>query len=212
MCFGARRSHGREIIATGYDPFTLVVKCGRGIKFPASVNSADDRKSYLRSSPALLRHSSFGVLFCGADVVAFGSLLRDEDVLCREEPAVLIQFTDAACLGNALEAFLGPRCRELRFVLVDTPTIAYEPVLKRLQEVTYSTVEDLMLFPTETAVIEKLPQKLRDVLEQLKDAPWLGNAVDLSDHIYMGAGKGVRVGGAQLESLINGLESSLGQI
>ncbi|KAI3547081.1 ATPase [Colletotrichum filicis] len=91
-------------------------------------------KAFFDDQRNFLRHQSFGAL-CGEDhIVAFAFLLRDVDQLSKKPPIVTLQFTDSEATARALQT-LTPS-NNLRFVLVDTPVFAYQPVLECLQELT----------------------------------------------------------------------------
>lgn len=193
------------------EPFTLTIKCGHGVTFPWQESTRQDRKNFLFDNRSFMKHLSFGALCSGIDVVAFGSLLRDVDLLSDSPPVLVVRFTDAAGLRHAVEALLGTKRQQLKFVVVDTPTFAYEPILQRLKELAHVPIVDLLLDPTEAASNEyEPPTQLANVLESLEAASLGSKEVDLSSLLALT--KPIRVRGAQLESLINGLKSTIGQI
>ncbi|RDA90958.1 hypothetical protein CP533_3079 [Ophiocordyceps camponoti-saundersi (nom. inval.)] len=192
---------------------TLVVECREGITFPSKVKTETEKKKYLKDNRSFLPHQSFGALCYGKDVVAFGFLLREFTLLCQSPPAVGIQFIDALGLRSALEALLGPRAEELIFVVVDTPTFAYQPILQRLKEITYNPVEDSFLFPPDEVSGECfVPEGLRTVIDHFKIAIAADESVCLSTVASIPSSLVVVIGGAQLQSLVSGLDSTIGLI
>ncbi|KAL0932639.1 AAA family ATPase [Colletotrichum truncatum] len=110
----------------------LYVSCLYGLEFMKQLNT-QQRSKFLDDNKRFLCHNSFGAL-CGENhIVAFAFLVRDVDQLVKWPPIVGLQFTSSDALARALQA-LKPR-NNLRFILVDTPVFAYQPVLERLQEI-----------------------------------------------------------------------------
>ncbi|KAF6807115.1 AAA family ATPase [Colletotrichum sojae] len=118
--------------------------CWFGLEFLKSLTTAK-RKKFLDENKSFLRHQSFGALCGDNHIVAFAFLIRDVDELLKAPPVVALQFTDSDALARALRAFQSPN--NLRFVLVDTPVFAYEPVLGCLQEITEMPLEDSLFSP-----------------------------------------------------------------
>ncbi|PFH58340.1 hypothetical protein XA68_13854 [Ophiocordyceps unilateralis] len=193
-------------------PLTLSIKCREGIKFPANISSDDvAKRQFLKDNyRSFLPHQSFGALCYGRDVVAFGFLLGEFALLCQSPPAVTIQFTDVSGVRSALQALLGPRIEELLFVVVETPTFAYQPILQRLKEITDIPIEDSLLFPAQGPNQCSIPDGLRDVVDILRDAIANNKGVDLSTVVPIESS--VEVHGAQLEALVSGLDRTLGLI
>ncbi|XP_044721190.1 AAA domain-containing protein [Hirsutella rhossiliensis] len=174
-------------------PMTLTISCGDGVTFPRQASTGEDKKKFLYDNRAFMQHRS------------------DVDLLCKSPPVLVVQFTDAAGLRNTLEALLGAKRQELNFVVVNTPTFAYEPILQRLKGVVDVPIVDSLLDLADAALAKyQPPTRLETVLTSLEAALLKGTEVDLSS--LMAMTKPVRVRGAQLESLINGLRSSIGQI
>ncbi|RDA85266.1 hypothetical protein CP532_2328 [Ophiocordyceps camponoti-leonardi (nom. inval.)] len=194
-------------------PLTLVIECREGITFPSNVKTETEKKKYLKDNRSFLPHQSFGALCYGKDVVTFGFLLREFDLLCQSPPAVAVQFIDASGLRRAIEALLGPRAEELIFVVVDTPTFAYQPILQRLKEMTHNPIEDSFLFPPDEGSHEcSVPEGLRAAIDIFKDAIAANESVPLSKVVPLPSSLVVVVGGAQLQSLVSGLDSTIGLI
>ncbi|KAK5988189.1 NFX1-type zinc finger-containing protein 1 [Cladobotryum mycophilum] len=192
-------------------PLTLWLRCYRGIAFPKSKTTPESRKKYLEEYKSFVKHNSFGALCLGQTVVAFGTIIRDVDMLAAEPPAVGIQFTDMVGLRRAMVHLLDQNKRpHLEFFLVDTATFAYEPILQRLKEITEVPLDNELLSLQGQVSDYQAPIKIQNLLEILRDAVVDDMEVDLSLVVPMKTP--IRVRGAQLQSLINGLESPLGQI
>ncbi|KAK8123367.1 hypothetical protein PG999_003285 [Apiospora kogelbergensis] len=121
---------------------SVAVQCQRGLERLTKMK-APLRKAYLEDNKNYLRHQSFGALVSGQTIFGFAFVERNVDLLCEQPPIVCLQFTDSQALGKALLA-LKSNC-DCNFVLVNTPTFAYEPVLKGLQNMTSLPLQELIL-------------------------------------------------------------------
>ncbi|KAL7793693.1 P-loop containing nucleoside triphosphate hydrolase protein [Trichoderma ceciliae] len=191
-------------------PFTLVLQCREGITFPQGKRTADAKKRYLDEYKHFVKHNSVGALCWDKTIIAFGSIIREVEWLILDPPTIGIQITDNNGLKGAVKALLGENCPQLKFYVVDTATFAYEPILQRLKEVTEIPIENAILDPAGPPSQYEPPPKLQAFIRELKSALQNETAVDLGSKL--GINFPVQIRDAQLESLINGLESPLGQI
>ncbi|KAF7561335.1 hypothetical protein G7046_g2807 [Stylonectria norvegica] len=190
-------------------PFVLHVACGTGVRFPNHM-PMKKKKKFLTDHKNFMKHASFGVLCCEGNIVAFGSLVRDVDMLLKEPPVVGIEFTESLGLGKALTAMHGPKSNCLRFVVVDTATFAYEPILQRLKEIMELPLETHLLDPKQAQQDCNQPPPLQLLINKYRRAFEKQKEVEIPSIIC--PNKTIRLRGAQLESLVNGLSSELGQI
>ncbi|CAM1502642.1 Fc.00g074180.m01.CDS01 [Cosmosporella sp. VM-42] len=190
-------------------PCAVQVACGSGVNFPKKL-SQEKKKKFLTDTKNFLKHNSFGALCYDSGIVAFGSLVRDVDQLAKLPPVVGIQFTDAQGLQNAMMALQGPYAENLRFLVVDTATFAFEPILQRLKEVVELPLETHLINPTATASDFMQPQRLHAQLRIWRNALEDQRQVEIPSNIC--TKKPIRLQGAQLQSLINGLSGELAQI
>ncbi|KAK1566191.1 ATPase [Colletotrichum navitas] len=108
------------------------VACYEGLQFLRKLTPAG-RKTFLDDHKSVLRHQSFGVLCGDKHIIAFAFLLRDVDELVKSPPVVALQFTSSDATARALLALKAPA--SLKFILVDTPVFAYQPVLECLRDI-----------------------------------------------------------------------------
>ncbi|TEA18713.1 NFX1-type zinc finger-containing protein 1 [Colletotrichum sidae] len=109
---------------------TVLLTCKSGLESLTQLSQAS-RGQYLKDHRSFLRHQSFGALCGDKHIVAFAFLMRDVDQLVKEPPVIALQFTNSEAFARALHALQSPN--NLRFILVDTPVFAYQPVLECLQ-------------------------------------------------------------------------------
>lgn len=119
----------------------LVSISGGGLRIPGDGEAA--RKKWLQENPKVLRHQTFGALCWENKPLGFAFVVRDVEKLARPEPVVGLRFPNTGALGTVLTAFQSGQ--PLRFVVVDTPVFAYEPVLQRLKELTDLPLQDELL-------------------------------------------------------------------
>ncbi|CAG8220337.1 unnamed protein product [Penicillium salamii] len=105
----------------------------------------DERKSFLKNTPQFVKHCAFGCLVRDKEIVAFAIIERDVDALTSDPPVVMLRITGEEALKKCL-LYL-KLYDDVEFLVVDTPTFAYEPILRCLQErVDFPLKEELFLF------------------------------------------------------------------
>ncbi|KAM0574910.1 hypothetical protein ACHAO3_007489 [Verticillium nonalfalfae] len=134
---------------------TLLIKCGLGLEMLDKMDS-QKRKKLLNDDKKILGHQSFGALCNEKEIIGFAFTVRDVDQLA--EKVLGLQFAGNDTLSKALSAFRNPQ--NLRFVLVNTPVFAYEPVLERLK-----TIRDM---PLEKYLLIENPQTLTDQFDDIQ--------------------------------------------
>ncbi|KAL0766656.1 hypothetical protein CaCOL14_011101 [Colletotrichum acutatum] len=186
----------------------VALACLGGLEFMKKLSPAKC-KAFFDDHKNFLRHQSFGAL-CGEDhIVAFAFLLRDVDQLLKKPPIVTLQFTSSEATTRALQA-LTPS-NNLRFVLVDTPVFAYQPVLECLREITELPLgERLLRLPhdeksqpqdslQQSSYVQEYVRRLEEILEVGSRCLSIGvQTFDLDD--------------SQLRSLLHALQNPLALI
>ncbi|KAJ6117876.1 hypothetical protein N7523_005782 [Penicillium sp. IBT 18751x] len=92
----------------------------------------EKRKAFLKTTPQFVKHRAFGCLIHNAEIVAFATIERDIDVLMSDHPIVMLRIVGEEALKKSLLSL--KLYNDVDFLVVDTPTFAYEPILKCLQE------------------------------------------------------------------------------
>ncbi|KAL7906401.1 P-loop containing nucleoside triphosphate hydrolase protein [Trichoderma velutinum] len=211
LCLGGLNLASYDLgSSTRAKPFTLMVQCREGIIFPPNKRSPEARKKFLEEYKNFVKHGSIGALCLKKDIIAFGSIVREVDGLIKDPPVVGIQVTDNAGLKLAVKALLSQDFSHLKFYVVDTATFSYEPILQRLKEVTEIPIENAILDPAGPPSTYDPPPMLQAFIQNLKHSLQNKLAVDLGTDL--GFKRTIHIQGAQLESLIKGLENPVGQI
>jgi hypothetical protein len=187
---------------------SIFVSSEGGLKFLADMGSSK-AQTYLKENKRFLRHQSLAVLYRGTDVVSFGSLIRQEGELSKNPPILTIQFEEATAFKKSMQYLMGPERSELRLIFVNTPMFAFEPILKRLQQMRELRLDTHLLNPKDAGITLELPAKLQEYITQWKCALESGKSVKIPTRSTK---KPIEVCDAQLESLINGLTNPVALI
>lgn len=105
----------------------------------------EKRKAWLIDNKDFLRHQAFGALYQGQDILGFAFVHRDLDALLSSPPTIMLRFTDGKAFEKALVAL--KTSSNIMFTLVDTLAFAFEPVLKRLKNLTELPLQANLLDP-----------------------------------------------------------------
>jgi hypothetical protein len=156
-----------------------------------------DRKSFLNNTHHFVKHRAFGCLIRDTEIVAFATIERDIDALVSDPPVVMLRIDGEQALKKSLLSL--KLYDDVDFLVVDTPTFAYEPILKCLQErVDFPLTEELFLYERDQPVKES------------SLAPW--SVVSELKEVYrrniqniLQTSQPVTLDPSQLESLLAGL-------
>ena len=125
-----------------------------------------DRRDHLRNNRKIFQHQSTACLFVDGEVVAFPTINRDEDLLAKKPPIIVLLFEGQKSISYALTKLYYGKQRKL--VQIDTAIFAYEPVLKALQEKQTLPLSHELLFWTEGSSIESPQSQPIDIVKSVK--------------------------------------------
>jgi hypothetical protein len=190
-------------------PHTLYATCNQGVNFPRKLPKGG-KKAFITEAKHFMKHDSFGALCFDDSVIAFGSLVRDVDNLLKTPPVVGFRFTDDSGLKHALTALQSPYGDQVKFLIVDTATFAYEPILKRLKTIGELSLEPQLINPEQPSQDGPRSTKLDPFLIHMKAAFKAGLRVKMPTSL--GLNKDIHLQDAQLNSFIHGLSRDLALI
>ena len=170
------------------------------------------RKAYLLDHRNIFKHQSLACVIVGKEVVAFPTINRNEDLLAKVPPEIVLQFEGGESTANALRKLkLGV---DVTLIQIDTALFSYEPILKGLQQMnTLPLASELLLWKKgdDISIVSdqskiKKKTKLRLVVEVLRRNP----QTDLQS--LLSTTKPIQLDNKQAASLISGLEQTISLI
>ncbi|KAF2170835.1 hypothetical protein M409DRAFT_63884 [Zasmidium cellare ATCC 36951] len=185
-------------------PCALKIAVNKGL---SQITNALNRRQFLRDNPNVLRHHSFGYLVDQGKIIAFGKVVRDEDLLCQDPPVAVIRTPGSGAMQKVVLALA--MSRSVEFVLIDTAVFAYEPVLRCLQAQMELPLAEQLLAPEQPDIEldnQLDSESLDEVIRQVESAP----ARDLK--ALLGLSKTVKLDESQTASLLAGLRQSISLI
>lgn len=213
---GLKQGHGTGLLIHGLEfggidggvpprrkPCSLIFLCKHGLPNLSSL-SPPKRRDFLGENPTYLKHQSFGCLLSGNEIVAFATLDRNESLLGLYEPQLVLDISGTDTLVRVLS--LAKEGRKFRFVVVETPVFAFEPILQRLQEKTDFPLANCLLSPTPVDLPLTMDSTMSHMANEIKNTKgWNVNEV-------LGIQKRISLDPSQLVSLISALTQSVSLI
>ncbi|KAI6825134.1 P-loop containing nucleoside triphosphate hydrolase protein [Hortaea werneckii] len=205
------RLRGLEFLGTYFGddrfatPFALVLSVRHGLEAFANLPE-NRRKAHLKNNPKFLPREAFGCILQAGHVVSFATLLRVEEPLMEEVPAITLVVPGREALERVLSSIFAPS--RLDFVLMSTPVFAYEPILRCLQAKMELPLSELLLSTNEDERVETdFTSEIRPcgLIERL-----LLSRTNIQDLLKLR--KPVQLDESQLECLVAGLRQSVSLI
>ena len=109
----------------------VVLRCKGELPHLKRIQS-DKRKDYLKDNRHILRQGNMACLLIDGEPAAFPTIHRDETELAKTPGAITIQFTDDSTILYALSKM--KTAVNIKLVQLDAAVFAFEPFLRRLQE------------------------------------------------------------------------------
>jgi len=93
---------------------------------------ANKRKSYLSDNKHILRQGNIACLLIDNEAAAFPSIFRIEDNIAGDPGQVIVRFQDDNTLPSSLAKMR--ESKNIKLVQLDSSIFAFEPFLRRLQD------------------------------------------------------------------------------
>ena len=127
-----RDNRGKNERDYQWTPWAFTFECKSGFWQFKRYKDAEAREAHLKENPRFLRHQSLTCLIADGEVVAFPSIVRDEKLLAKARPILVLRFDNGKQgITNALIRV--PKAKHVKLYHVDTAVFAYEPILTALQ-------------------------------------------------------------------------------
>ena len=182
----------------------LIVAGENGI--PQLKNKADvkTRKAYLTEHSNVFKHQSLACLIVGKEVIAFPTINRNEDLLAKDPPEIILQFEGGESTTNALRKLkLGD---DVTLIQINTALFSYQPILKGLQQIKTFPLSSELLLWKKGDDISFVSDQASMVIQALRDNP----QTDLQS--LLSTKKSIQLDNTQAASLISGLEQTISLI
>ena len=173
---------------------------------PQLKNKGDvkSRKAYLVDHRNIFKHQSLACLIAGKEIVAFPTINRNEDLMAKIPPEIVLQFEGGESTTNALRRLkLGD---DVTLIQIDTALFSYEPVLKGLQQAKTLPLSSELLLWKKGDNISFVPDQVAQVVQALRRNP----QTDLQS--LLSTRKTIQLDNSQAASLISGLDQTISLI
>lgn len=185
-------------------PCSLKLRCAEDIPQMAQLKGTLIRKKFISDNKSLVKHESFGCLILEGKVLAFAKVERDEDLLAREPPIIVMRIVDESSFCNVLIA--SKSVDSLQFVQVDTADFAYRPILLRLQKMTEVPLQEQILD------LDSGSSQVLSGIEPVRIVNEIKAKLNENLQATLGTTKRVELDTAQADSLLAGVTRKLSLI
>ena len=186
-------------------PWALTFECKSEFWRFKNFNNAESREAYLKNNPRFLRHQSLTCLIADGEVVAFPSLVRDEKLLARDRPILVLRF-DNGWHGITNTMMRVPKAKHVKLIHIDTAVFAYEPILVALQMKRTLPLEREILFFKGGMTLEPPTHHPTEIVAAIKAAP----TQDLQRLLH--TPRPIHLDQAQADALVNALSQRVALI
>jgi hypothetical protein len=123
-------------------PWGVVLKCNEELPHLKKIKP-DKRKDFLKDNRHILRQGNMACLLIDDEPAAFPTIHRDEEELAKTPATITIQFADDSTLSYTLSKM--KTAGDVKLVQLDAAIFAFEPFLRRLQEMNDLPLTDELL-------------------------------------------------------------------
>ncbi|KAM3560257.1 hypothetical protein ARSEF4850_003737 [Beauveria asiatica] len=182
----------------------LQVSVGSGLERLTKLPAAQ-RKKFLTENRSFLPHQAFGAVSSNCTIIGFAFTVRNIDDLVRDPPLLSLSFCSSETMEKALRNAV--QSNNLEFILIDTPVFAYEPVLRRLQEITELPLDKYLLQMEDGDAEQRfeIPAKLQAKIWRIREHNPNGAHLEI-------AGRSYHIDAAQAGALVTALQNPLAVI
>jgi hypothetical protein len=181
--------------------WSLVLECENELPQFYKMNAAK-RKAWLKKHPRFLKHQSLTSLIVDGQVLAFPTIRRDEDLLVKNKPQIVLELEGEMAMQKLLLRMKS--ATHVKLIQIDVAVFAYEPILNALKSMKVLPLSTELLFWRQDSApgLLTLPHKLEEVVDHVRSRSGadVGKLVDLPKIV---------LDAAQQRSLISGLTQNL---
>jgi len=187
----------------------LTLKCHGDLPQLKGKSDSKKRKAYLKDDhqgKKVLKNQSLVCLLVDGQVSAFPTINRDEELLAKEPPIIVLQLDgDKSITKTLLEL---KSARKIKLVQINTAVFSYQPVLSALQNIRDLPLSREIVFWEDGSAVEFVEHssKMESLVQRLQNHP----RQDLKN--YLGSSKSIVLDQAQAVSLLSGLTQTVSLI
>ncbi|KAH6916253.1 CbxX/CfqX family protein [Coprinopsis sp. MPI-PUGE-AT-0042] len=111
--------------------YGIQLRCNEDLPFFEGVKK-QDRFKHAKANFKFLKHQSLACLLLGTEIIAFVTIHRDENLLSKDEPIIVVHLEGKEAMLKALQTLKD--WQGLTLLQTETALFAYEFVLKALQQ------------------------------------------------------------------------------
>ena len=216
IAFGKKKGHHRGVV---FDGLTLLdVFCGSAAKrskqwglvfkchhdlWQMKKDKPKDRKKYLIDNNKILKHQSLACLVVDNDVVAFTTINRDEELLAKSPPIIIVQIEGETTTVNALLRL--KTGQSVKLIQIDTAVFSYEPILKALQATKAVPLSPELLFWNKKHELERPPS----YLSTMRAVKYIQTGSRRNLQELLNTPRPIILDGSQAASLLTGLTQNV---
>ncbi|KAJ7715419.1 P-loop containing nucleoside triphosphate hydrolase protein [Mycena metata] len=182
----------------------ITLECGKDLSFFDNVKPNDRRTHLVNNGRRFLKHQSLTCLFVDGELVAFPVINRDEDLLAKNPPIVVLQLEGDASTSNLLLGL--KKAESVKLILINTAVFAFEPVLKALQEMRGMPLAPELLYWTPDEILRNPTSSPTYIINALTSDP----RCDLQP--LLGTRKSIILDASQAASLLSALRQKVSLI
>jgi hypothetical protein len=123
-------------------PWGVYLRCKEDLPYLKKIRP-DKRKAYLQENRHILRQGNMASLMIDGKIAAFPTIHRDEEALAKIPATITVQFSDDDSLSYALSKM--KTAANISLIQLDAAIFAFEPFLRRLQEMKDLPLKDELL-------------------------------------------------------------------
>ncbi|KAF8876358.1 P-loop containing nucleoside triphosphate hydrolase protein, partial [Gymnopilus junonius] len=161
------------------------------------------QKDYLKDHPRFLKHLSLTCLISDGEALAFPTLRREEDLLIRAKPQIMLELDGEMAIQKLLLRLKS--ATHVKLIQIDVAVFAYEPILNALKSMRVLPLSAELLFWKEGMSPGRLALSgtLKTVVERVQSS----SGIDVGKLLSLN--KAIILDPAQERSLISGLTQSV---
>ncbi|KAJ7126993.1 P-loop containing nucleoside triphosphate hydrolase protein [Mycena epipterygia] len=148
----------------------ITLECTKDLPFFGQIDKPAERKAHLQNNGRrILKHLSLTCLIVDGELIAFPTINRDEELLAKTPPVVVLQLEGDVGISKALLRLKS--AKNIKLIQIDTAVFAFEPVLKVLQEMKSMPLAPELLFWTADDILRNPSSYPRDLVRALTSNP-----------------------------------------